>query len=170
VDHRTGQNDILLTQPVTNGVTSLPRQYARLAWQRSTASTRRRSADAEAAAPPPHLHVRSAARSQYPHRTAVATQNALAAGGVSDDQWRPVIQPSATLLCDRFPAATVDTGKVRVYSWSEIVAWLREALGEDVPKVPHELVLADHALRLADEAQRGGKADMDAVRHLVGSC
>jgi hypothetical protein len=69
-----------------------------------------------------------------------------------------------------FPSAIVDTGKVRVYSWVEIVTWLREALGEDVPKAHHELVLADHALRLADEAQRGGKADIDAVRHLVGSC
>lgn len=69
-----------------------------------------------------------------------------------------------------FPSAMVDTGKVRIYSWLEIVTWLREALGEDVPKPDHELVLADHALRLADEAQRGGKADVDAVRHLVGCC
>jgi hypothetical protein len=69
-----------------------------------------------------------------------------------------------------FPSAMVDTGKIRIYSWLEIVTWLREALGEDVPKADHELVLADHALRLADEAQRGGKADVDAVRHLVGCC
>lgn len=67
-----------------------------------------------------------------------------------------------------FPTPIADTGKVRVYSWVDIVTWLREALGEDVPKVQHELVLADHALRLADEAERGGKADVDAVRHLVG--
>jgi parvulin-like peptidyl-prolyl isomerase len=69
-----------------------------------------------------------------------------------------------------FPVAIVDTGKVRVYSWAEITAWLREALGEDVPAVNHDLVLADHALRLVDKAQRGGKADVEAVRHLVGTC
>jgi len=59
---------------------------------------------------------------------------------------------------------------VRVYSWAEITTWLREALGEDVPAASHELVLADHALRLADRARRGGKAEVDAVRHLVGTC
>lgn len=66
-----------------------------------------------------------------------------------------------------FPAPTVDTGKIRIYSFVEITTWLREALGEDVPNVSHELVLADHALRLADRAQRGGKAEIDAVCHLV---
>ena len=69
-----------------------------------------------------------------------------------------------------FPAALVDTGKVRVYSWAEITAWLREALGEDVPAPNRDLVLADHALRLVDRAQRGGKSDVEAVRHLVGAC
>ncbi|HEY0804058.1 MAG TPA: hypothetical protein VGD84_03290 [Pseudonocardiaceae bacterium] len=69
-----------------------------------------------------------------------------------------------------FPPPIVDTGKVRVYSWAEISAWLREALGEDVPVASHELVLADQALRLADRAQRGGKAEVEAVRHLLGAC
>jgi len=32
-----------------------------------------------------------------------------------------------------FPAPVVDTGKLRVYSFAEIAAWLREALDEDVP-------------------------------------
>jgi hypothetical protein len=66
-----------------------------------------------------------------------------------------------------FPAPIVDTGKLRVYSFAEITAWLREALGEDIPSSNHELVLADRALRLADKAQRGGKADVEAVRHLM---
>lgn len=48
-----------------------------------------------------------------------------------------------------FPAVIVDTGKVRVYSWAEITTWLREALGEEVPAANRDLVLADHALRLA---------------------
>ncbi|HEX4703426.1 MAG TPA: hypothetical protein VH352_14965 [Pseudonocardiaceae bacterium] len=69
-----------------------------------------------------------------------------------------------------FPASIVDTGKVRVYSWAEITEWLREVLGEDVPAASRELVLADHALRLADKAQRAGKAEVEAVRHLVGAC
>jgi hypothetical protein len=68
-----------------------------------------------------------------------------------------------------FPRPIVDTGKVRVYSWAEITAWLREAVGEDVPATSRDLVLADHALRLADEAERAGKADAEAVRQLVGA-
>lgn len=67
-----------------------------------------------------------------------------------------------------FPRPIVDTGKVRVYSWAEITSWLREALGEDVPPVERELMLADHALRLADQALRAGKTQAEAVRHLVG--
>jgi hypothetical protein len=69
-----------------------------------------------------------------------------------------------------FPAPIVNTGKVRVYSWAEIAVWLHEALGEQVPDTSRELVLADHALRLADRAQRGGRADIEAVRNLVGAC
>lgn len=69
-----------------------------------------------------------------------------------------------------FPAPLVDTGKIRVYSWAEITAWLHEALGEEVPESNRQLILADNALRLIDKAQRGGKADVEAVRHLVGAC
>lgn len=69
-----------------------------------------------------------------------------------------------------FPRPLVDTGNVRVYSWAEIVTWLREALGEDTPAVNRDLILADHALRLADEAERAGKSQAEAVRHLVGAC
>jgi hypothetical protein len=69
-----------------------------------------------------------------------------------------------------FPAPLVDTGKLRVYSFAEITAWLHEALGEEVPEVSHELVLADRALRLADKARRGGKAEVDAVRQLMAAC
>jgi len=66
-----------------------------------------------------------------------------------------------------FPAPVVDTGKLRVYSFAEIAAWLREALDEDGPATSRELVLADRALRLADKAQSGGKADIEAVRQLM---
>lgn len=69
-----------------------------------------------------------------------------------------------------FPAPVVDTGKLRVYSFAEIAAWLHEALGEEVPEVSHELVLADRALRLADKAHRGGRAEAEAVRRLVAAC
>lgn len=68
-----------------------------------------------------------------------------------------------------FPRPLVDTGKVRVYSWAEIVTWLREALGEDAPAVNRDLLLADHALRLADEAERAGRNQAEAVRHLIGA-
>lgn len=69
-----------------------------------------------------------------------------------------------------FPAPLVDTGKIRVYSWAEITTWLHEALGENVPESDRQLVLADNALRLLDRAQRGGRADVEAVRLLVGAC
>jgi parvulin-like peptidyl-prolyl isomerase len=68
-----------------------------------------------------------------------------------------------------FPTPIVDTGRLRVYSFAEITTWLHEALGEEVPSVSRELVLADRALQLMDKAQRGGKADVDALRHLVGA-
>jgi hypothetical protein len=68
-----------------------------------------------------------------------------------------------------FPTPIVDTGRLRVYSFAEITTWLHEALGEEVPSVSRELVLADRALQLIDKAQRGGKADVDALRHLVGA-
>lgn len=69
-----------------------------------------------------------------------------------------------------FPRPIADTGKVRVFSWVEIVHWLREALGEDVPEANNELMLADRALRLADQAERSGKQQVRAVRDLVGAC
>jgi parvulin-like peptidyl-prolyl isomerase len=69
-----------------------------------------------------------------------------------------------------FPSPLADTGKVRVYSWSEITTWLREALGEDVPVENAELALADRILRLVDQAHRAGKAQLEAVQHLVGTC
>jgi hypothetical protein len=69
-----------------------------------------------------------------------------------------------------FPTPIVDTGKLRVYSFAEITTWLQEALGEEVPNVSRELVLADRALQLIDKAQRIGKVEVDAVRDLVGAC
>lgn len=69
-----------------------------------------------------------------------------------------------------FPRPVVDTGKVRVYSWSEITQWLHEALGEDIPAASGECALADSALRLAARAERGGRSQVEAVRHLLGSC
>jgi hypothetical protein len=68
-----------------------------------------------------------------------------------------------------FPLPIADTGKVRVYSWTEIAQWLRDVLGEDAPTGDDQLALADRALRLADRAERGGAEQRDAVRHLVGA-
>jgi hypothetical protein len=68
-----------------------------------------------------------------------------------------------------FPPPIADTGKVRVYSWTEITQWLRDALGEQAPEGNAHLALADRALRLADNATRGGAAELDAIRHLVGA-
>jgi hypothetical protein len=68
-----------------------------------------------------------------------------------------------------FPLPIADTGKVRVYSWTEITQWLRDSLGEDSPTGDDQLALADRALRLAEGAARGGAEALDAVRHLVGA-
>jgi len=55
-----------------------------------------------------------------------------------------------------FPAPVMDTGKIKVYSWSEVSAWLRNVLREDVPATNSDLVLADSALRLAAQAAETG--------------
>lgn len=104
----------------------------------------------------------------------VETQDAVTLGDAAQRLGRRTAE-SLRLLADGkrgpggFPRPLVDTGKVRVYSWAEITAWLREALGEDVPDASRDLMLADHALRLADEAERAGRTQAKAVRQLVGS-
>jgi hypothetical protein len=52
-----------------------------------------------------------------------------------------------------FPAAVMDTGNIKVYSWAQVATWLRDVLGEDVPAPGPELALADQALRLAEWAR-----------------
>jgi hypothetical protein len=48
-----------------------------------------------------------------------------------------------------FPAPTVDTGNIRVYSWAQVAAWLQDTLGQPVPDPSPDLALADQALKLA---------------------
>jgi hypothetical protein len=55
-----------------------------------------------------------------------------------------------------FPAPIVDTGKIRVYSWAEVSAWLHDVLGDDVPRTSPDLALANSALALAAQAARQG--------------
>ena len=55
-----------------------------------------------------------------------------------------------------FPAPIVDTGKIRVYSWAEVSAWLRDVLGEVVAEPGRDLTLADATLRLAARAAEQG--------------
>jgi hypothetical protein len=62
----------------------------------------------------------------------------------------------------------VDTGNVRVFSWSEVSTWLRTRMGDDVPEVDPDLMLADAALRLLDRAERVDSQHVAAVRQLVG--
>ncbi|MBW8807096.1 MAG: hypothetical protein JF587_25075 [Catenulisporales bacterium] len=57
----------------------------------------------------------------------------------------------------RFPKPKNPAGPTRFYSYAEIVRWMREALGLDVPESNLELVLADMLIRagvLADAVQR----------------
>jgi len=67
-----------------------------------------------------------------------------------------------------FPAPLVDTGNVRMFSWSEVSTWLRTRMGDDVPEVDPDLMLADAALRLLDRAERVDSQHVAAVRRLVG--
>ncbi|MGH8571636.1 MAG: hypothetical protein ACREX8_03545 [Gammaproteobacteria bacterium] len=67
-----------------------------------------------------------------------------------------------------FPAPLVDTGHLRVFSWAEISTWLRTRMGDDVPEVDPDLMLADAALRLLDRAERVDAEHVAAVRQLVG--
>ncbi|MFF4404471.1 hypothetical protein ACFY2W_12895 [Streptomyces sp. NPDC001262] len=52
-----------------------------------------------------------------------------------------------------FPKPEGETGGTAFYSWAKIADFLR-GLGDDVPPVPRDLILADHALRLADELEQ----------------
>ncbi|WP_411121413.1 hypothetical protein [Streptomyces sp. x-19] len=51
-----------------------------------------------------------------------------------------------------FPEPEVETEGTAFYSWRRIAGFLR-GLGDDIPSVSHDLVVADHALRLADDLE-----------------
>jgi hypothetical protein len=57
-----------------------------------------------------------------------------------------------------FPRPVTDTGKLRIYSWAQVTAWLRDVLGEPVPEPSPDLALADQALRLAAWAKAVDRA------------
>ncbi|MPZ64494.1 MAG: hypothetical protein GEU83_02855 [Pseudonocardiaceae bacterium] len=66
-----------------------------------------------------------------------------------------------------FPVPVVSTGNVRIFSWADIVGWMRHQLGVAVPDVESDLVLAGEALRVRDRAERMDEAHLAAVRRLV---
>lgn len=49
-----------------------------------------------------------------------------------------------------FPSAETETAGTAFYSWARIADFLR-SLGDDIPPVSRDLVIAAHALRLADD-------------------
>lgn len=66
-----------------------------------------------------------------------------------------------------FPLPLVDTGKVRVYSFQEILRFLREELGDPVKEADPDRALYDRVLRLHSEAQAAGKTE--AVGRLLAA-
>jgi hypothetical protein len=61
-----------------------------------------------------------------------------------------------------FPRPLLDTGKLRISSWTEVATWLRDTLGETVPErseVAQILTLADNALRLLEAARAAGQSE-----------
>ncbi|MET7681410.1 hypothetical protein [Streptomyces sp. NPDC005423] len=51
-----------------------------------------------------------------------------------------------------FPEPVARTGGTVFYSWWRIAGFLRD-IGDDIPEAPRDLIIADHALRLADELE-----------------
>ncbi|MBW1601708.1 hypothetical protein JJV70_06190 [Streptomyces sp. JJ66] len=66
-----------------------------------------------------------------------------------------------------FPAPVNEDGGARLYSWTEVATWLREVLGDALPEVVPDLVVADHALRLADDLARYRSVRPETVRRYV---
>ncbi|MEU8102139.1 hypothetical protein AB0C18_00255 [Nonomuraea muscovyensis] len=52
-----------------------------------------------------------------------------------------------------FPPPLVEADNISVYSWGEISAWLRTAMGDDIPEVNRDIALADAAVKLACRAR-----------------
>ncbi|WP_436990376.1 hypothetical protein [Streptomyces sp. enrichment culture] len=54
-----------------------------------------------------------------------------------------------------FPAPEVETGGTAFCSWSKVAAYLR-GIGDDIGPVDRGVVLADHVLRVVEEAEQAG--------------
>ncbi|KAF0650250.1 MULTISPECIES: hypothetical protein [Streptomyces] len=52
-----------------------------------------------------------------------------------------------------FPEPEVETGGTAFYSWAKIASYLR-GIGDDIPPVSRDVVLADHILGVVDEVER----------------
>jgi hypothetical protein len=52
-----------------------------------------------------------------------------------------------------FPEPVMATDNINIYSWAEVSDWLRVKMGDDIPRVPRDIALADAAVKLACRAR-----------------
>ncbi|RVX45299.1 AlpA family transcriptional regulator [Nonomuraea polychroma] len=52
-----------------------------------------------------------------------------------------------------FPKPLIEADNISLYSWAEISEWLRTKLGDDIPPVNRDIVIADAAVKLACRAR-----------------
>ncbi|MEV8628587.1 hypothetical protein [Streptomyces sp. NPDC051079] len=68
-----------------------------------------------------------------------------------------------------FPQPEEKVGGTTFYSWPKVAAYLRD-LGDDIDEVPRDQIIADLALRLADEVEVAGYAMRESVLCSLGLC
>ncbi|MGP3916802.1 hypothetical protein [Nonomuraea sp. 10N515B] len=52
-----------------------------------------------------------------------------------------------------FPKPLIEADNISLYSWAEISEWLRTTMGDDIPPVNRDIVIADAAVKLACRAR-----------------
>ncbi|MEV0231088.1 hypothetical protein [Nonomuraea sp. NPDC050786] len=52
-----------------------------------------------------------------------------------------------------FPKPLIEADNISLYSWAEISEWLRTEMGDDIPAVNRDIVIADAAVKLACRAR-----------------
>ncbi|MFI7634931.1 hypothetical protein [Nonomuraea sp. NPDC049400] len=56
-----------------------------------------------------------------------------------------------------FPKPLIEADNISLYSWAEISEWLRTEMGDDIPPVNRDIVIADAAVKLACRARESNQ-------------
>jgi hypothetical protein len=63
-----------------------------------------------------------------------------------------------------FPPPLIEADNVSVYSWAEISEWLRTEVGDDVPQMDRDIIVADAAVKLACRTRALGKKKAEVIK------